>query len=149
MTIEEVKIYFKDAKVVECLSDNVREDITKDILRDVYIDKSSDDYWVETKEEVVKLYSKSDGFAKIIEYKDVHLGMSNTPIDCVEKQPYSAINKHYKVADFDVIDISRAFNLNFCMSNIVKYACRSKNDDINDLKKIIDYAQRELKHLEK
>ena len=57
------------------------------------------------------------------------------------------LNKHYKVAEFDVIDIVKAYDLDFCTGNIVKYACRSKNDDINDLKKIIDYAQRKLKQL--
>ena len=47
-------------------------------------------------------------------------------------QSYSAldINKHYKVGKFDVIDIVNAYNLDFCMGNIVKYACRSKGDDI-------------------
>lgn len=57
--------------------------------------------------------------------------------------------EHYKTDSIDVIDIARLYNLNFCMANIVKYACRNKGQDVEDLKKIIDYAQRELKYLEK
>ena len=47
----------------------------------------------------------------------------------------------------DVIDMIKIFNLNFNEGNILKYLLRKKNQDIEDLTKIIDYANRELKHL--
>jgi hypothetical protein len=50
-------------------------------------------------------------------------------------------------ASYDVIDICKAYNLNFNLGNIVKYAVRQKGQDIEDLEKIISYAKRELKHL--
>jgi len=57
--------------------------------------------------------------------------------------------KHYKTDSIDVIDFCKLYDLNFNMGNIIKYACRKKEQDIEDLKKIIDYAQRELQYLEK
>lgn len=58
--------------------------------------------------------------------------------------------KHYKTNSIDVIDFCKLYNLNFNLGNIVKYACRvgKKENDIEDLKKVIDYAQREIKFLE-
>ena len=47
----------------------------------------------------------------------------------------------------DVIDMIKIFNLNFNEGNILKYLLRKKNQDIQDLTKIIDYANRELNHL--
>lgn len=57
--------------------------------------------------------------------------------------------KHYETESIDVIDFCKIYDLNFNLGNIVKYACRKKGQDEEDLKKIIDYALRELKHLEK
>lgn len=57
--------------------------------------------------------------------------------------------KHYKTDSIDVIDFCKIYDLNFNMGNIVKYACRKKDQDIQDLQKIIDYAKRELNHLQK
>jgi len=58
--------------------------------------------------------------------------------------------KHYQTNSIDVIDFCKLYNLNFNLGNIVKYACRvgKKDNDIEDLKKVIDYAQREIKFLE-
>ena len=58
--------------------------------------------------------------------------------------------EHYKkntINGKDVIDMIKIFNLNFNEGNILKYLLRKKNQDIEDLNKIIDYATRELKHL--
>lgn len=55
--------------------------------------------------------------------------------------------KRYKskeVQGMDVIDLVNYWGLSFCEGNILKYLLRDKNDDINDLKKIIVYAQREI-----
>ncbi len=60
------------------------------------------------------------------------------------------VPKHYKTDSIDVIDFCKMYNLNFNRGNIVKYVCRAgkKDDEIQDLKKALDYLQRELKHLE-
>ena len=55
--------------------------------------------------------------------------------------------EHYKTDSIDVIDFCKIYNLSFSMGNIVKYVCRDKGSDIEDLEKVIDYAQREIKHL--
>ena len=58
--------------------------------------------------------------------------------------------EHYKkntINGKDVIDMIKIFNLNFNEGNILKYLLRKKNQDIEDLKKVIDYATRELNHL--
>jgi len=59
-------------------------------------------------------------------------------------------NAHYStrtVNGLDVIDLVKHWNLNFNEGNILKYLLRDKGQDKQDLEKIIDYAQRELKHL--
>ena len=55
--------------------------------------------------------------------------------------------KRYDTGGLDVIDICKLYDLNFNLGNIVKYACRKKGQDVRDLEKIIDYAQRELKFI--
>ena len=63
---------------------------------------------------------------------------------------YKATKPHrYKsreVNGMDVIDLVKHWNLNFNEGCILKYLLRDKGQDIEDLEKIIDYAQRELKH---
>ena len=49
----------------------------------------------------------------------------------------------------DVIDICKLYNLNFNRGNVVKYVCRAgkKDDELKDLKKALDYIEREIKYL--
>ena len=59
--------------------------------------------------------------------------------------------EHYKTEqNFDVIDFCKLYDLNFNKGNIIKYVCRAgkKEDELKDLKKAIDYLQREIKYLE-
>jgi len=77
----------------------------------------------------------------------------DTHHDLAAKALNDLINKtplHYQTNSIDVIDFCKLYNLNFNLGNIVKYACRvgKKDNDIEDLKKVIDYAQREIKFLE-
>jgi len=61
------------------------------------------------------------------------------------------IPNHYKTdEDFDVIDFCHLYNLNFARGSAVKYIARAgkKDDEIEDLKKAIDFLQRELKYLD-
>ncbi len=62
------------------------------------------------------------------------------------------MNIHYKTEQgFDVIDIAKAYNLNFNRGNVIKYLCRAgkKNSEIKDLEKALDYLEKEIKHLRK
>jgi len=57
---------------------------------------------------------------------------------------------HYETEQgFDVIDIAKAYDLNFNRGNVVKYLCRAgkKNSEIKDLEKALDYLEKEIKHL--
>ena len=62
------------------------------------------------------------------------------------------IPKHYKSnTTVDVIDFCKMYSLNFNVGNIIKYVVRAKRKDneLDDLKKALDYLTREIKHLEK
>ena len=68
-----------------------------------------------------------------------------------EKDGLYDIPVHYQtVTGFDVIDFNKAYKLNFNRGNIVKYVSRAgkKEDELKDLKKALDYLQREIKYLE-
>jgi len=70
--------------------------------------------------------------------------------DCEEIETKPETKPHrYKsreVNGMDVIDLVKHWDLNFNEGNVLKYLLRDKGQDIEDLEKIIDYAQRELKH---
>jgi hypothetical protein len=58
---------------------------------------------------------------------------------------------HYQTqTEFDVIDFCKAYDLNFNLGCIVKYLARAgkKGDRMEDLKKALDYLQREIKYYE-
>jgi hypothetical protein len=48
--------------------------------------------------------------------------------------------------DYDIIDVIRDYDLNFCRGNIIKYVARAgkKKDELQDLLKAQDYLQREI-----
>jgi hypothetical protein len=71
-TIEEVKAFYENAKVVECLSDGKHNPIDLDSISQPL---SVHSYWVGNgiKNGITKIYNKDQGFAKIIEYKDEKL----------------------------------------------------------------------------
>jgi iron-sulfur cluster repair protein YtfE (RIC family) len=52
--------------------------------------------------------------------------------------------------DYDLIDVIRDYKLNFCRGNIIKYVARAgkKSDELQDLRKALDYLQREIAYLE-
>ena len=59
---------------------------------------------------------------------------------------------HYETdKGFDVIDVAKAYGLNFNRGNIVKYICRAgkKDNEINDLEKALDYLNKEIQYLRK
>jgi len=58
---------------------------------------------------------------------------------------------HYETGkDYDLIDVAIDYNLNFFRFNVMKYVARAgkKQDELQDLRKALDYLQREIAHLE-
>lgn len=51
------------------------------------------------------------------------------------------------VEGHDVISMVKILDLNFNEGNILKYLLRKKGEDESDLKKIIEYANRELEYI--
>ena len=59
---------------------------------------------------------------------------------------------HYETdKGFDVIDVAKAYGLNFNRGNIIKYVCRAgkKDNEIKDLEKALDYLNKEIQYLRK
>jgi len=57
---------------------------------------------------------------------------------------------HYENGnDYDIIDVIRDYDLNFCRGNIIKYIARAgkKQDELLDLIKAQDYLNREIELL--
>ena len=57
---------------------------------------------------------------------------------------------HYETGkDYDLIDVAIDYNLNFFRFNVMKYVARAgkKQDELQDLRKALDYLQREIAHL--
>lgn len=54
-------------------------------------------------------------------------------------------------SNYDVIDFCKDYNLNFNRGNIVKYVVRAgkKDDELQDMRKALDYLLREIAYLEK
>jgi len=62
-----------------------------------------------------------------------------------------ATQLHYENGkDYDIIDVCKDYALNFNRGNILKYVARAgkKQDELQDLRKALDYLQREIEHLE-
>jgi hypothetical protein len=51
--------------------------------------------------------------------------------------------------NYDVIDVIRDYNVNFCRGNILKYVLRAgkKQDELGDLLKAKDYLEREIAYI--
>ena len=51
---------------------------------------------------------------------------------------------------YDIIDVCKDYALNFNRGNIIKYVARAgkKKDELQDLRKALDYLQREIDYLE-
>jgi len=58
---------------------------------------------------------------------------------------------HYENGkDYDIIDVCKDYALNFNRGNILKYVARAgkKQDELQDLRKALDYLQREIEYLQ-
>ncbi len=136
-TLEEVKDHFKDALEVECVYDGSIYDIFRiDNVVDDELGFYSDDAKGDGEgDNRVYLYYK-DQLAKITKYKDK------------QKEPEKP--KRYKsreVNGMDVIDLCKYWDLDFNEGNILKYLLRDKGEDISDMEKISDYANRQKEYL--
>lgn len=131
MKKKQVLEHFKGARKIKCLTNGNIEDYTTEIKEGLC------GWWSMNN---TLLYNKKNGqFAKIVEkVVDEPKHKNETP-------------KHYKTSSIDVIDFCKIYNLNFNLGNVIKYTCRAdkKGTQVQDLKKAIDYLQRELKHIER
>lgn len=62
-----------------------------------------------------------------------------------------ATQLHYETGkDYDLIDVAIDYKLNFFRFNILKYVARAgkKKEELQDLRKALDYLQREIEYLE-
>lgn len=62
-----------------------------------------------------------------------------------------ATQLHYENGQgYDIIDVCKDYELNFNRGNILKYVARAgkKTDELQDLRKALDYLQREIFYLE-
>ena len=62
-----------------------------------------------------------------------------------------ATQVHYETGkDYDIIDVCKDYALNFNRGNILKYVARAgkKDNELQDLRKALDYLQREIDYLE-
>ena len=75
------------------------------------------------------------------------VALMNEDIELIEERPERYASR--EVNGMDVLDLINHWNLNFSEGNILKYLLRDKGEDISDFKKIADYANREVKRLEK
>jgi hypothetical protein len=66
-SLEEVKEYFKDAKIVRCIYVDNIFDITEE-AEDIRFDFG--EYWIKADRNDVNLWDKSKGYAKILTYKN-------------------------------------------------------------------------------
>ncbi len=58
---------------------------------------------------------------------------------------------HYDTGkDYDIIDVCKDYSLNFNRGNIIKYVARAgkKDNELQDLRKALDYLQREIAYEE-
>jgi CO dehydrogenase/acetyl-CoA synthase alpha subunit len=64
--------------------------------------------------------------------------MRNTPLHYNNKKGY------------DLIDVGIDYDLNFFRFNVLKYICRAgkKDNELQDMRKALDYIEREIKWLE-
>lgn len=62
-----------------------------------------------------------------------------------------ATQLHYENGKgYDIIDVCKDYGLNFNRGNIIKYTARAgkKDDELQDMRKVLDYVQREIAYLE-
>lgn len=62
-----------------------------------------------------------------------------------------ATQAHYDSGkEYDLIDVCKDYSLNFNRGNVMKYVARAgkKDNELQDLRKALDYLQREIAYLE-
>jgi len=129
--------------------------------------KKSDKYLCETSNfnNFIKgnIYDVEDVKGNAIAFIDVlnnlyYVNFEDLQTDFTDLQQVNGIKVNYEIVPnhydnkqgYDVIDISKHYGLNFNRGNVVKYICRAgkKDNELQDLKKALDYLQREIKFIE-
>jgi hypothetical protein len=91
------------------------------------------------------IYDKSEDETDIIWVYEFELESKEQKKEMKRPERY---NKR-TINGLDARDMIKELNLNFNEGNILKYLLRDKNQDIQDLEKIINYAQHEIEYLKK
>jgi hypothetical protein len=134
VTLEEIKERYPEGCEVECVITGGDYAIVKHSM----IIEDAGDFYIYNggiKEEVFLYVTFGDKFAEITK---------PAPYKYVEKP------KRYKdkeVDGMDVIALAKFWSLNFNEASILKYLLRDKDQDIEDMWKIVDFAQREHEYL--
>ena len=102
----------------------------------------AEDYSFE-KDTIVRMWRRPQSINLFIDMEGRFINFK----DCEEIEQKPTHYKTREVNGMDVIDLVKHWQLNFNEGNVLKYLLRDKGQDIEDLEKIIDYAQRDLKNL--
>lgn len=144
-TLEEVKKHFSNAKTVVDLASHYNAGEVDIEHFSITKNEHSDLIWATcpNMNETVVLYDGKQ-LAEITSYIEPLVKYTNNELKEVQKP------KHYS-GEVDVIDFVKMHNLNFNEGNIVKYVTRARRKDnrLEDLKKALDYIQREINYIEK
>ena len=96
---------------------------------------------------VVNHYASRNSIGVVIDGFDRNVYFRSEQLELVEERPERYASR--EVHGMDVLDLINHWGLNFSEGCILKYLLRDKGEDISDFKKIADYANREVKRLEK
>lgn len=169
-TLEEAKKWLSSwidsgNKTIRCTAKdmvfNLFDDIGYLLDHSVYLDELKRPYilFKETQDngcQTCELYKEPAG---VVETEAMTLQESVDMETVTLLDELEAINKDFdarptryasrEVNGMDVIDLVEHWDLSFAEGNILKYLLRNKGEDISDLEKIIDYANRRIKQLNK
>jgi len=150
-TLEEVKEYFKNASKIKDIDGDI---ISMDNIDYRGIHEYLGEYYVchdSLFGNNVFVWHTENGYSEILEYKENYNHTKTDKLKDINVKFEELKPKHYKsreVNGMDVIDLVKHWSLNFNEGNILKYLLRDKGEDKSDLKKIIQYAKRELNHID-
>ena len=136
-TLEEIKEMYPEGCEISCATRDIDKIIVKH--NDIVIDHDEKSFY---------LSKKNNNNSYFLYYTN---GSTYTYAKITKPAPQeSSVPKRYKdreVCGMDVIALAKHWNLDFNEGNILKYLLRNKGQDVEDMFKIADYAQRQSDYL--
>jgi hypothetical protein len=134
VTLEEIKKRYPEGCEVDCtiISGDfaiIKHSEIREVKGDFYVFNEDID------DEVYLYFANNEEFATI------------TKLAPESKQDKPKRYKDKEVHGMDVIALAKFWSLNFNEASILKYLLRDKDQDIEDMWKIVDFAQREHEYL--